>query len=53
MFGKFDINAVLGSLDLMWKGMVGIFAVIVIIMLVVFVLSKMDKVFPVKEEKDD
>ncbi len=31
------------SLELMWKGMLGIFAVILVITLVVWLLAKMDK----------
>lgn len=49
----FDLATVLNALGLMWKGMLGIFVVIVIIMVVVFILTKADARFPVKNDKDD
>ena len=45
MFDKFII-----SLDIMWKGMFGIFAVIIIIALLVILMQKVDTMFH-KEDK--
>lgn len=40
-------DIVVQALDIMWKGMVGIFVTIIIIMLSVFIMSKLGK------KKDD
>lgn len=37
------MNNVMIALQIMWKGMVGIFVAVLVIMLVVWLLSKMDK----------
>lgn len=40
------------SLDIMWKGMFGIFTVIIIITLLVILMQKLDAMFPAKEEEN-
>ena len=41
IFAVIDPKAVLQALEIMWKGMAGIFVTILIIMLCVFVMSKL------------
>lgn len=41
------------SLDIMWKGMLGIFTVIIIITLLVMLMQKIDAKFPVKNQEED
>jgi hypothetical protein len=41
------------SLNIMWRGMFGIFTVIIIITLLVVLLQKLDVMFPAKNEDSD
>lgn len=41
VFAVFNPETVLQALEIMWKGMAGIFVTILIIMLCVFVMSKL------------
>lgn len=34
---------ILAALEIMWKGMAGIFAAVLVIMLIVYVMGKIDK----------
>ncbi len=43
MFGAFDPAALRASLQLMWQGMVGIFAVMLLITLLVMIFTKLTK----------
>lgn len=38
-----NIHNILASLDIMWKGMAGIFTVIILIMILVMLLTKFSK----------
>lgn len=40
MLKSFDMGTVLAALDIMWKGMLGIFVTILIIMICVFIMGK-------------
>ncbi len=51
IFAVIDPKAVLQALEIMWKGMAGIFVTILIIMLCVFVMSKLGS--GKKDEKDE
>ena len=44
-----NVDNIMGALQIMWKGMVGIFVALVIIMLVVMLMSKIGS----KNQKDD
>ena len=50
VFAVFNPEAVLQELEIMWKGMAGIFVTILIIMLCVFVMGKLGG--QKKDEKD-
>jgi hypothetical protein len=50
MFGNKE--AILLSLDIMWKGMLGIFAVILIITFFVIFIQWLEKKFPEKSSKN-
>lgn len=41
MLKSFDMGTVLAALDIMWKGMVGIFVTILIIMICVLIMGKL------------
>lgn len=45
------IQNLMYSLEIMWKGMVGIFAVIIVIAIIVFILSKLDNLPGKKKEE--
>ena len=51
IFAVIDPKTVLQALEIMWKGMAGIFVTILIIMLCVFVMSKLGS--GKKDEKDE
>lgn len=40
MLKSFDMGTVMAALDIMWKGMLGIFVTILIIMICVFIMGK-------------
>lgn len=46
-----NIEAVLLSLDIMWKGMFGIFTVIILITLLVIIMQKIDVAIEAKHNK--
>lgn len=41
--GTFDINVLFQTLQIMWQGVVGVFAVLIIIALIVWILTLTDK----------
>ena len=51
IFAVIDPKTVLQALEIMWKGLAGLFVTILIIMLCVFVMSKLGS--GKKDEKDE
>lgn len=47
-----DLKTFLLSLSIMWKGMFGIFTVIILIALLVVLMQKVDTMFPSKDEEN-
>jgi len=43
MFGIVDMDTVFAALDIMWKGMAGIFVTVLIIMICVMIMGKLGK----------
>lgn len=48
-----NIDTILLSLDIMWKGMIGIFSVILIITFFVMFIQWLEKRFPGKSSKNE